>query len=136
MPGETGIKLETGQEPSLVQAYATGLRQVLVNLIANALDAVDDAERREVVVRVYPGCEATIRIDVADSGPGFGSQILDSAFEPFVTSKGEHQGTGLGLFITRQIVEELGGTIVATNQLAGGAMVCVSLPRFLPASRR
>ncbi len=128
------LRLESGDEPCVVKAYATGLRQVLINLIANALDAVSELDAREVVVRVYTQREGAVRIDVCDSGPGFSQAILASAFEPFVTSKGESSGTGLGLYITRQIVEELGGTIVATNPKAGGAMVCVSLPQGLPAS--
>lgn len=102
------------------------IQQVLINLIKNAFEAVRASARREVTVStsVADG-EARIRVD--DSGPGIAPEMRDSLFESFVSSK--PNGMGVGLSISRTIVEAHGGKIWAENRDEGGAVFCFTLPR-------
>ena len=106
-------------------------RRVLVNLIANASDAMaqSPADRCEVTVtaeQLSPGSVARWRVCVLDSGPGIKPDVLEKVFHPFFTTK-DH-GTGLGLAIVHHIIEAHGGTIAAGNRAEGGAVFTVLLP--------
>lgn len=131
-----------------LEADAAQLRQVLLNLMINAIDA--SPENGTVTVRLSvekpPEAEAgtspaaegdadwtgaskdsvSLRIDVEDEGPGIPDVGAERIFEPFVTTK--ESGTGLGLPICRRIVEDHGGTITAANRPQGGAVFTVRLP--------
>ena len=100
------------------------LRQLLLNLLFNAADALSGKGRIEV--RACDG-DGAVELIVADDGPGIDRAILDQVFDPFVTTKAAGQGTGLGLAVCYTIVERLGGTIEATNQERGGAAFRVRL---------
>jgi len=100
------------------------LRQLLLNLLFNAADALSGKGRIEVRARNGDGA---VELVVADDGPGIDRAILDQVFDPFVTTKAAGQGTGLGLAVCYTIVERLGGTIEATNQERGGAAFRVRL---------
>jgi PAS domain S-box-containing protein len=105
------------------------LRQVLNNLIANGLEAVEGLPGGRVVVQTQmnsgpKGNSAVIM--VTDNGNGFRQELLARVFEPYVTSK--PKGTGLGLAIVKKIAEEHGGSIEADNRPEGGAYVRVVLP--------
>ena len=93
------------------------LQQVLVNLIVNALHAMPDGGTLRLATEDV-GSDA-VAITVADSGPGLAPQVLARLFQPFVT--GRKEGTGLGLWISRGIVERYGGSLTAGNGAAGGA---------------
>lgn len=116
--------------PILIDADAGQIRQVLLNLLLNALDALPNGG--EIVVKVDAPDEGANDIDrwatirIADSGAGVPDEILDRVFEPFVTTK--ETGTGLGLPICRRIVTEHGGEIVAVNRPEGGAEFIIRLP--------
>jgi nitrogen fixation/metabolism regulation signal transduction histidine kinase len=108
----------------LIVGDATQLRQVIHNLVQNALDAV--AERPDGLVRVLT--EATrndrgelrsVRLLVIDNGPGFSDKVLKRAFEPYVTTKSK--GTGLGLAVVKKIADEHGARIRLANLGAGGS---------------
>jgi signal transduction histidine kinase len=104
------------------------LRQVFTNLIANALDALGEDGRLTVTIS---GTDSAFRVCVADNGPGIAPENLDKIFEPFFTTKGE-KGTGVGLWVTRSIVEDLGGRIdVSSSTRPGrnGTSFTVTLPR-------
>jgi len=101
------------------------LRQLLLNLLFNAADALGGKGRIEV--RASNGNNA-VRLTVADDGPGIDGAIIDQVFDPFVTTKAAGQGTGLGLAVCYTIVERLGGSIAAANQEQGGAAFEVRLP--------
>lgn len=104
------------------------LGQVLLNLLTNAVDAVHEEGRIRVATeRAAPG----LVITVEDSGPGIPAEVLPHIFEPFYTTKDPGKGTGLGLWISYQIVERHGGTLHAENLPGGGARFRVSLPPFL-----
>ena len=101
------------------------LQQILINLIANACEAMRGSTRREIVVSTgLAGNVVQIKVD--DSGPGIAPDMLDRIFEAFVSSKPD--GTGLGLSISRTIVEAQGGRITASNREGGGASFCLALP--------
>jgi two-component system sensor kinase FixL len=101
------------------------IQQVLINLIKNAYEAVRACALREVIVSTFVADgEARIRVD--DSGSGIAPEMRDTLFESFVSSKPD--GMGVGLSISRTIVEAHGGTISAWNREAGGASFCVALP--------
>lgn len=103
----------------------TSLRQVLTNLITNGLQAV--RAEGTVVVNIRDDGPQMLVIEVCDSGPGIPLQVLDSLFDPFVTTK--QAGTGLGLAIVRQFVELHRGKVTASNLPHGGACFTVRLPR-------
>ena len=117
------------QPLSPVHADPDRLRQVLHNLLTNAVDACADRDLRWVAVETRAGGvgdEDMVELTVHDSGAGFHDDIIDRIFEPYVTSKSK--GTGLGLAIAKKIVEEHGGAVSGCNAPNGGARITVSLP--------
>lgn len=125
---EPGNGLTASADPDL-------LHQVLVNLILNAVQAMEATEgRRELTVRALtpPDGAPEAVLEIEDSGPGLTDEVLTALFQPFFTTK--PRGTGLGLVVARRIVEEHGGRLDARNREGGGAIFRVVLPRaVLPA---
>jgi signal transduction histidine kinase len=99
------------------------LRQVLINLLVNALDAMPESGTLSVQVRSSP---ASVTIEIGDSGPGIDPSILPEIFDPFFTTK--EAGTGLGLSIVRKIVDQHGGRIEFDSRPGRGTRVQVELP--------
>jgi signal transduction histidine kinase len=125
------IEVEQPEEPIILEADAGHLRQLLLNLLLNALDAAPEGGR--VWVRVARTTEAVgpatgpgVTIEISDSGPGLPADLGERIFEPFVTTK--ETGVGLGLPICRRIVEGHGGSIAAADQPGRGACFLVRLP--------
>jgi signal transduction histidine kinase len=111
-----------------VEADRSRLRQVLHNLIKNALEAQEGRALRRVTVTTRapgPG-SGTVELRVADAGPGIPEEMLEGVFQPYMT--GKPRGSGLGLAIVKKIIEEHGGTVAAENSAEGGAAVRVHLP--------
>jgi signal transduction histidine kinase len=103
------------------------MRRVVTNLIENATHALGDASGvRRIVVSTRIAAE-TLHLDVADTGPGIPENILPKVFEPLFSTKSF--GTGLGLPLVKQIVEQHGGSITITSRPASGTRVAISLPR-------
>ncbi|HEY2729301.1 MAG TPA: ATP-binding protein [Polyangia bacterium] len=102
------------------------LRQIVVNLISNALDAVDRAGKVAITASAEDG---DVLITVSDTGHGIAPDDLRRIFEPFYTTKGRGKGTGLGLAICRQLTAALGGTISVQSQPGQGSTFYVRLPR-------
>jgi PAS domain S-box-containing protein len=123
------LTLDLDSALPLIEADAGRIRQVLHNLIRNALEAMERQpdERLEISTRYRSSEEASlVEIRVADNGPGFATDIVDQIFDPYVTSK--PKGTGLGLAIVKKLVEEHGGQISAQNGARGGAVISILLP--------
>jgi signal transduction histidine kinase/ActR/RegA family two-component response regulator len=108
---------------------ATELREVVTNLVKNALDALASGGRIEVLARRQDG---RMCLDVVDDGPGMPPEVLAHAFDPFFTTKGE-RGTGLGLCLCQQIVERHGGEIRVDSRPGTGTRVSITLPEAAPA---
>ena len=102
------------------------IQQVLVNLIRNSLDATVDQESRVISITTERGEEGGIAVSVADNGPGLDKEVAERLFQPFNSSKSE--GMGIGLSISRTIVEQHGGRIWATPRDGGGMIFSFTLP--------
>jgi signal transduction histidine kinase len=103
------------------------LEQVFVNLVMNAMDAMADTpcERRQLTIS-SAAAQGRVEVAVRDSGPGLSAELIGRIFTPFVTTKSH--GIGIGLAITRTIVEAHGGQIGCRNNADGGATFTVTLP--------
>jgi signal transduction histidine kinase len=102
------------------------VRQVLINLVTNGLQAMAPGGRVDLVVS---GNDKEALVVVRDHGPGIPSELLEKIFEPFFTTKPPGEGTGLGLSVSRGIVEQLGGRMTVDSKLGEGATFSVFLPR-------
>jgi signal transduction histidine kinase len=124
------VTVDCAVEPGLppVAGDRVHLSQVLLNLIINAMDAVKELEqaRRRVSVRARRTPGPAVEIVVHDSGPGIPHESLARVFEPFYTTKSG--GMGMGLSISRTIVDAHGGRLSAENVPGGGASFTMSLP--------
>ncbi len=105
-------------------ASPDGLTQVLVNLLNNARQACPSGSTVTVRTRVE---NESIHIDVDDEGPGIPKELSDRVFEPFFTTKPDGQGTGLGLSVSRQIVERFGGALTYEPRRSGGSRFTITL---------
>jgi signal transduction histidine kinase len=125
---ETGGRVEIGADLPIVPGDPAQIRQLLQNLIGNALKF----HRKDVVpvVKVTAPYSAWARIDVADNGVGFDEQYLSEIFTPFhrLHGRGEFEGSGIGLAICKKIVEWHGGTITARSSPECGATFEVDFP--------
>jgi nitrogen fixation/metabolism regulation signal transduction histidine kinase len=127
--GAVQIRLFLDRNLGLVEADRGRIRQILNNLLTNALEALENQPDPIVVVetrRTAVGGHPVLDLVVSDNGPGFQREIIGQVFDPYVTSK--PKGTGLGLAIVKKIVEEHGGRIEAENARGGGARVRILLP--------
>jgi protein-histidine pros-kinase len=104
--------------------FPSELRQVFTNLITNAIDAMGERGELSLSIETLPDFEVAVRI--ADTGCGIPSENLKSIFEPFFTTKGE-QGTGIGLWVTKSIVDKVGGRIEVASSTTGKKGTCFSI---------
>ena len=95
------------------------------NLLQNAQDALVDSENPSIVVCSEP-MAAGVRVTITDNGTGFPEQLMQRAFEPYMTTK--PKGTGLGLVIVKKIIEEHGGSVGIANVAPHGARVTLTFP--------
>jgi C4-dicarboxylate-specific signal transduction histidine kinase len=123
-----GAEIELALHPDrlTIRAAALSPRQILVNLVRNALDAVADAPERRVRITTAADSHGVALI-VDDSGPGLDGVLGETIFEPWVTSKGA-SGTGLGLPLSRSLVAADGGTLTAGPSPLGGARFVARWP--------
>jgi len=121
------IELERGEEDVLAIAVPAKLRQVILNLVTNAQEAMRETEGPRVIwLLVRAELDASL-LEVFDTGPGIPPAALPNLFQPFYTTKAS--GTGLGLAISAGIAREFGGTLTAQNSPGGGAVFRLRLPR-------
>jgi two-component system, NtrC family, sensor kinase len=124
--GGVALTIEVDPELPVIQAVAGQLEQVLINLITNAVHAVDQGG--QVVVRAKTDGPSNVLIEVADSGHGVPEDQRERIFEPFFTTKPDGKGTGLGLPIVRNIVDSHRGQISVHRSDLGGAAFRVVIP--------
>ena len=125
------VVTELAGEPLPVLADPGQLDQVLMNLAVNASDAMPEGGR--LTLRTA-GDASSVRLSVADSGPGVPDEVLSHVFEPFFTTKGIGKGTGLGLSVVHGIVTSHGGRIEVASPAGGGATFTIVLPRHTAAA--
>ena len=125
---DTGVRARFDFAPhaGLVLADRVQIQQVLLNLMRNAMEAMETTERRELVITTALAKDKMLEISVADTGAGLAPEIRAQLFQPFVTTK--RQGMGVGLSISRTIIEAHGGSITAHPNSGGGTVFSFTLP--------
>lgn len=118
-----------------VLGNASRLIQVVLNLVTNAMQSLGDLPRAasQLTIRTQD-LDGQVVLDVADSGQGVPFEERERIFEPFVTSKRAGEGTGLGLYVSRNIVQQHGGTLTVHDSDDGGALFRLRLARYRPPS--
>jgi signal transduction histidine kinase len=119
------VHIEADRSQRTLIADPNQIRQVLINLLNNAIHATD--ENGDITVRLR-STDTGVSIDIIDSGTGIARENLDRIFEPFFSTKAPGKGTGLGLFVSRDIVEKLGGKLTVESQLGKGSSFTIHIP--------
>jgi two-component system sensor kinase FixL len=129
------VKMIAGKGLPRVRADAVQLQQVLLNLTRNSVDAMRGglAKERGIEVSTTVGERGGVRISVADHGHGVSRQLGDNIFHPFVTTK--RDGLGVGLAISKTIVQSYDGTLTYSDNPAGGSVFTIELPADSSAAR-
>jgi len=119
---DRGIRVQFKFDPAvdLVLADRVQIQQVLLNLIRNSMDAMETSSARDLVVSVVPVGDTHVRVSVADTGIGIAPEVAEQLFQPFITTK--RHGMGVGLSISRTIVEAHGGRIWVEPNPGGGTI--------------
>lgn len=127
--GARGVKSSVRVDPRvmMVRVDRVQIAQVLHNLIRNALEAIEDTPGPTIDIVAQPDQDGRVRVSIFDNGPGLSRDVADRLFQPFVSSKGA-QGMGVGLSISRTIVEAHGGRIWTDPRPGGGAAFHFTLP--------
>ncbi|TIS97164.1 PAS domain S-box protein [Mesorhizobium sp.] len=128
-----GIKLAKDVQPALPRVWADGdqIHQVLVNLIVNAQQALEEISgpRRIAVSARHDPSKSNVALTVSDNGPGVPEQIRNRIFDPFFTTKPQGIGTGIGLAVSRGLIEAQGGSLVLQPSQSGwGASFVIQIP--------
>ncbi len=126
-------KLWSKSPKPICWANSFQLEEVLINLLINARDAVEGRKDARILVQTFRRKGGVSGFSVEDNGPGLAPEYKDQMFIPYVSTKSTEKGTGLGLYISRRIVNDLGGRLRYVNESGDGACFIVELP---PLSRR
>jgi signal transduction histidine kinase len=110
-----------------IRLDANLLKQILLNIIMNALQAMEHTGGKLLVETSAAGSDS-VRFTIADNGPGIAPESIDRIFDRYFTTKKPGEGTGLGLFVTKNLVESMGGIIAVTSRNGGGTTFTVTLP--------
>jgi len=129
---ERGIALDYQlTEPSpQVWANPYELEEVIVNLVSNARDALEGRRDGVVILRSGYNAQGQVTMSVIDNGPGLDSRMCDQLFTPFVSTKSTEKGTGLGLYLARDIVNNQGGQLEHESVPSGGTCFRITLPQW------
>ena len=125
---DKGVRIRFAFAPRLdyVLADKVQIQQVLLNLIRNAIEAMENEPIRELIIATSPAQDRMAEIRVSDTGPGIAPEISAQLFQPFVTTKSH--GMGVGLSISRTIIEAHGGSIIQRPNPGGGTVFSFTLP--------
>lgn len=136
MGADTSIKLSTefGADVPPVSIDKVQIQQVMINLVRNAVEAMQESARRDLTVATTSDGDGFVLVSVSDTGPGLAPGAAASLFQPFITTKA--QGLGIGLSICRTIIEAHGGRLWMEPNAYGGAMFQFRLPAAEEGFRR
>jgi len=122
---QIALILQSDKSVKPIWADPNLIRQVLINLLSNAIHATSEQGRISIQVESTAG---GISIAISDTGTGIPKEHLEKIFEPFFSTKAPGEGTGLGLFVTRDIVEKLGGTVEVISRVGHGTQFTFQIP--------
>jgi two-component system sensor kinase FixL len=124
---DQGIRVKFSFDPTvdLVLTDKVQIQQVLLNLMRNAIEAMEGCTKRELTVSTAPASDDMVSISVTDTGTGIAPEVMSQLFQPFFTTK--RTGMGVGLSISRTIVESHGGQIICEPNPEGGAVFRLTL---------
>jgi len=114
------VRFQLSRSNDLALVDKVQIQQVLLNLIRNAIEAMQDSSRRDLLISTAPAEDGMLMISVADTGPGIAPEVCSQLFQPFVTTK--RHGMGVGLSISRTIIEAHGGRIWIEPNPGGGTI--------------
>ncbi len=132
------VQKEYGNLP-LVNCYAGQINQVFMNLLSNAIDVLEEAKDKwdnptceesypKIKIRTEVNSNHTVTIKITDNGLGMNAEVKERLFEQFFTTKEVGKGTGLGLFISHEIIKKHGGTLTFESQLGEGTEFSITIP--------
>ena len=119
------VNLDVDPSARLLWTDPNQVRQILINLLTNAVQAT--AEQGRITIQTRSGSKGVI-LSICDNGIGIPKEDLDKIFEPFFSTKTPKEGTGLGLYVTREIIAKLGGTIEVDSRLGHGTRFDITMP--------
>jgi two-component system NtrC family sensor kinase len=129
MPAHVSVDIDVPPDIEITADKAK-LQQAFVNLLTNAIDAMREAHREgNISISARPGDDASVDVAFRDRGTGIPPDVVDRIFDPFFSTKDVGHGTGLGLYLTHQIVEQHGGSIRVESAIGEGTTVTLRLPR-------
>ncbi len=124
---EIEITVDAPEDLPAIWTDTGALRQILLNLLTNARDALANGERKEITVTAKAQ-DGWIAISVADTGCGMSEEVLNRLFDPFFSTKAVGEGTGLGMSVSQNVARKLGAHIEVESQVDEGTVVTVHLP--------
>ena len=128
-PAALTLKTEITEEPLYVLGRRRRAEHILLNLSKNAVQAMEKTERKELLIRLEAKGNDMICLQVSDTGCGIGDDAMQKIFEPFYTTKGSRQGTGLGLSVVQNMVTSVGGTIRVESKSGEGTTFILEIPQ-------
>ncbi len=132
LPAEITVDLQLDERVPLVRVDPAHLRQVVLNMVRNAVEAMDGKGKIAVIVQRKGGAQEFAEIVLRDNGPGIDKSLIPKLFTPFVTTKAH--GTGLGLAISQRLIAGAGGRIELRTQVGRGTTFVIALPGEAPPS--
>lgn len=124
-----GIATELSDHLPIIAGDQSRLQQVFLNLMTNAIDVIGSEGLIEVTSRKV---DSFINVDITDNGPGITEDVQKKVFDPFFTTKETGQGTGLGLWVSYDIITKMGGNISIKSEVGKGTTFTISLPAVAP----
>ncbi|HBT19824.1 MAG TPA: hypothetical protein DEA47_00355 [Peptococcaceae bacterium] len=125
---EVELEVSISKAPMLVQINPQQVKQVILNLTSNAFEAMDNCSKKTLSIKCFPlPCGSKIRLEISDTGKGIPCHLQEKIFEPFFSTKEEKKGTGLGLYVVKNIVEELNGKIWVKSETGVGTSFFIEL---------